>query len=513
MVDAYSSPQAQNIRAQTRLAGLTWWVMYLAVLAVSVTVNALMLRGEPSLPLLVWLFYVAGIVAIFYKPRIGVYLLVGLTLFGDASLTDWYPFTKNLSSIESLLYVNDALIISPLETYIVLIAVSWFGRMAMERRISLHTGILFWPAVLFLIFVSYGLVFGLSRGGNLVIALWEARSIYYMLSLLVLVSNLIQTRSQVNILFWVIVSALFLKGLTGVSYIATELQWDISGVERIAEHSMSIQFNLFFVLTIAAWVYRDSLPRRLLLPLMLPPILLSFFANHRRASFLTLGVAALLILLLLYRERRRLFWALAPAGTLSFLVYMVAFWNNNSALGIMARSVRSVIGRPTLRDAASNIYRDIENANIMFTIKQVPLQGVGFGQQFFIVYQMPDISSFEWWQYITHNSIMWVWMKTGVGGFYAMLLLVGLALALGGRMILTIPRGPMRAYALVATLYLLMHFLYAYADMSWDTRSMVLVGTMLGLLNSLEQIVAKPLSQPERRWPWQLETVGERGSP
>lgn len=503
MIDAFAARKAQTAVTQTFRSHLAWWVMYLGLIGVSVSSSLIMLRGQPPLQMLTWLIYIVGVVAIFYNPRYGVYLILGLALYGDISLHPWYPFTKNFSSRESLLYVSDALIISPLETYITFTILAWLGRMAIERRVRVYLGPLFWVTLLFLFFVTYGLVYGLSRRGNLVIALWEARSIYYLFAMLVLTGNLIKTRSHVNILFWIISISLFFKAVAGVMFVATALQWNMEGVERIAEHSMSIHFNLFFILAIAAWIYRDSLSRRTLLPLMALPVLFSFLANHRRAGFLTLGIGVIVVLLLLYREHRKLFWAIAPTLTLVFMAYLAVFWNNEGSIGMIARAVRSVFGQPTARDAASNIYRDIENVNIMFTISQVPLQGVGFGQKFYIIYQLPDISFFEWWEYITHNSIMWVWMKTGAGGFFSMLLMIGMAMILGGRLIWTMPRGSLRAYALSGTLYILMHFVYAFVDMSWDTRSMLLVGTMMGLLNSLELIAARPVPVPMQRWPWQ----------
>ena len=39
---------------------------------------------------------------------------------------------------------------------------------------------------------------------------------------------------------------------------------------------------------------------------------------------------------------------------------------------------------------------------------------------------------------------------------------------------------------LTATLYVVMHFLYAYADMSWDNQSMVYMGAMLGIINAVD---------------------------
>jgi hypothetical protein len=55
----------------------------------------------------------------------------------------------------------------------------------------------------------------------------------------------------------------------------------------------------------------------------------------------------------------------------------------------------------------------------------------------------------------------------------------------------------------VATFYVIMHFIYAYVDMSWDARSMIYVGTMIGLINCLEVIAARPVPLQPKRWPWQ----------
>jgi hypothetical protein len=69
------------------------------------------------------------------------------------------------------------------------------------------------------------------------------------------------------------------------------------------------------------------------------------------------------------------------------------------------------------------------------------------------------------------------------------------------------PYGPLRGVALTATLYVFMHFTYAYADMSWDGISMTFIGTMMGLINSMEVIAARPLPVQIKRWPWVPDTT------
>jgi hypothetical protein len=501
-VDAFLPKRVLTVGDSIRRAQIAWWLMFVGLLGVNGLMGLLMIRSGPSPSMIAWILYFAGITAIFYNPRYGVYLILGLALMGDQVMLSWYPFTKNFSSYGSIMYLNSSLNLSPLESYMVFTFLSWAGRMAMERRFRFHPGPLFWPAILFAFFITVGLMYGLSSGGNLTIALWEVRSIYYVPLMLVLAGNLIEERTHVNRLMWVIAITLAYKGIAGVIYIATVLRWDIGSVEQIGEHAMSIHFNAFFIMTLTAWFYRESAFKRLLLTSLMPFLFYSFIANHRRAGFLTLGIGIGIVLLMLYRENRKLFFSITPTGLAVFLVYLAAFWNNEGSIGMIARAVRSVVGQPTARDAASNIYRDLENINSMFNITNSPLLGLGFGNPFYIVAPMPDISFFEWWQYITHNSIMWIWMEAGVGAFFSMLLLVGMTMIVGGRAVWNVPRGPLRAVALIATLYVLMHFTYAYADMSWEGISLTFVGTMMGLINSLELIASRPLPVQVKRWPW-----------
>jgi hypothetical protein len=501
-VDAFLSKHIPSVTDTQRRSQVIWWLMYVGMIGITGVMMLFMYTQGPSWSMIAWIIYLMGMVAIFYNPRYGVYLILFLTLMGDQAMLYWYPFIKNFSSAESLMYLNGSVNLSPLESYIALTLFVWFGRMAMERKFSFYAGPILIPALLFAGFITVGFLYGVSRGGVLSIALWEVRSIYYLPVMLILTGNLIRTREHVNRMMWLMVIALGYKGIMGMIHVATQLNWDLSGVERIAEHSMSIQFNAFFMLMITVWFYHDSALKRLILPMLAPFVFYSFFANQRRASFLTLGLGVAVVLSMLYRENRKLFFTLAPTGAVAFLVYLAAFWNNTGSIGIIARAVRSVIGQPTARDAASNIYRDIENVNTMFNIKNSPLFGIGFGNKFYMIVPLPDISFFIWWEYITHNSIMWIWMQAGVGAFFSMLLLTGMTMIVGGRAVWNVPAGPLRAVALTGTLYVFMHFTYAYADMSWEVISMTFVGTMMGLINALEPISKRTLPVPVPRWPW-----------
>ena len=464
-----------------------------------------MITSGPTVSHIAWLIYLAGAVAIFIQPRYGIYLLIFFTLVGDSTLMYWFPFVKNFSSSESLFYLNDAIIFSPLELYIVLIFVSWLGRGAMQRKFDFYRSELFWPVVVFLAFVVFGLIYGVGTGGDLNIALWESRAIFYMAAMLILASNLLTRREHLHYVMWAAMIALFIEGLIGSHYFLVKLKGSLAGVQAITEHSAAIHMNTLFVFAVSVWLYQGSAAKRLVLPLMIAPVLLTYLATQRRASYIALIIALIFIAILLFKENRRAFWLLVPPAALIGLLYLGAFWNSGSAVGQPARAVKSVIAddQADTRDQYSNIYRQIENLNLRFTMHQRPLTGVGFGQKFYTIWPLADISFFEWWEYLAHNSIIWIWLKTGVGGFVAMLYLIGTTIMVGVRTLWRMPRDDLSAIALTGTLYIVMHFIYAYVDISWDAQSMVYVGMMMGILSAMERIVGRPVAIPARRWPWQ----------
>lgn len=503
LVESFSTRPIRSISELLRTNRRMTALGVLALTLVSLFLAVAMLVFGPTGYVFVWLFYLAGLATCLVQPRYGVYLIVGLTLVGDWIMWPQWPFMKNFSSIESWLYLHDAVIISPLESYLVAALVSWLVQGLARRQLDMRWGPVALPMAVFLGFVGLMSAYGVARGGaNINVLLWETRPLAYLALMFVLATNLIRTRHHVVVLLWTLAVSLWLRGMSGVAYVGAVLGWNTEGLERIGNHAMSIFFDSIFILTIGAFMFRASWKKRVLLLLMLPPMLFSFFSNQRRASFVALGIGLLVIAIALYVIRRRLFWKIAPPALLIGVIYLGVFWNSGHPLAFGASSFRSVIGMGDERDSKSNQYRDIENANIMFTIRSAP-QGVGFGQKFYIIYPLPDISFFEWWEYITHNAVLYMWMKAGPFGFMAMLSMFGVALATGGRAIVTMPDGVLRIAALTLTTYLIMHFVYTYVDMAWDTQSMVYVGTAMGVLGVLSRIAETELVVKAPRWPWQ----------
>jgi O-antigen ligase len=495
----------RSIIAQERRNQLGQWLWLFVMLGSTVFMAGVMLLKQPDPSQIAWICFFLGVVAILFHPRNGVYLIVGLTLVGDVDLSPWYPFNKNLSSPESLMYVGRALSFAPLEIALALTFVVWILRMAFQRKWEIRINSLFIPIILFTIFAGVGMAYGFGRGGDRGVGLAEVRALFYILPMALLVRHLITTRTHVQILTWIILIAIGIKGIIGTMYVADVLNFQLAGVESIGEHALSIHFNVFFVMFISVWMFRGSHMKRLIMPMFLPFVFISFIANNRRASFICLAIVFVIIAFILYRFDRERFWLIVPVVGFIGLLYIAVFWNANGALGAPAKAIRSVIGTPDPRDAGSNAYRVLENTNIMFTIKLSPIFGVGFGQKFYILMPMADISFFIWWQYITHNSILWIWMKMGIGGFVSLLAMIGMSISYGMRTIWQMPGDEMAGAAMLAVCYIIMHFIFAYVDMSWGGTNMIMIATMMGLIISLVAIVAQKLPIPPKRWPWQRD--------
>lgn len=495
-----------TVGEQQRYARRHLVLWYLGALGFAGLVCAALLLFGPSPSAIAWTILLTALAIALYNPRYGLYALLFLTMVGDGVLTPWYPFLKNFSSIESLLYVHDALIVNPGEVLIMTIIASWLVRVTVTRSFTLFLGYLFLPALAFLVFVTLGFFYGISQGGDLTIALWEARGMFYMPLAMVIASNLIQSRDHVRQLMWCAMVGLAIDGALGFVFVANDLRWDIGSVLEIAEHPFSIHLNSMFVLLLALVFFNGSPRMRWFLLMALPFMLVAYVANQRRAAYVAFVVVLLLLGLLSQWFNRKLFWSIFPPLALVFVVYLGIFWNSNAAPAAVAKQVRSIVAPVEgSEESSSNLYRRLENINIHHTINQAPLTGVGFGRKFLIIAPMADISFFIWWEYFTHNSVLWVWMKAGFGGFVALLMLIGSAVALGMRNVLRAPPGDMRAIAFMSVGYVVMHFTFAYVDISWGGESMIYLGTLLGLINGLERMIATPVPIKSRRWPWQRE--------
>jgi hypothetical protein len=210
------------------------------------------------------------------------------------------------------------------------------------------------------------------------------------------------------------------------------------------------------------------------------------------AALLTLG------LFLLVKDYRR-FLVVAPVVLILSAAYLSVYWNSSKSVGEPARAFRTVFDPQTTdsRDRASDEYRRVEKLNIWANIQANPVTGIGFGVPYAKPYPVWDLSgSWPFWDYIPHNTILWLWMKAGVVAFTAFWFMLGVAVV----RVFAVCRATNDRF-LVATAaglgsFLTMLVLFSYVDLGLtNARLLILAGVCFGLIGLLQRLALASRAQ------------------
>jgi hypothetical protein len=474
---------------QRRTNDRTWIAMYLVVLTVAGFVGLVALGSAPkplALPLTMLLLTAGLVVA---RPVAGIYLIGFFALFTDGAVSPWYPFTKNMSSHESILFINNAFILSPLEVLLALTTVALLLRILLDRGSTRFVrASLFWPAMAFLAFLFVGFAIGIATGGDRYVAIWEMRPLLYLPILYVLITNLFTSRRQYRQLAVAMLVALFIHSILALLLFLSLSATERDALESLVGHASAIQMNVVILVALSAWLLTRS-PRavRVLVPIAAVPIGWAWLISQRRAAVVALAAAVVVLGLLMFKLNPKLLRRLAPFIVVLIVGYLAAFWNSEGMVGFPAQAIKTVIAPAEVgaKDQSSDGYRTVENLDISATIHAKPITGLGFGQRFYRPYPLPDISFFPFYEFLPHNNVLWIWIKTGVGGFIALLYLFASSIRHGTRAVLRLPQGTDRILAFAALSYVVMYLVYAYVDVAWDARSMVCVAVAMAICSEL----------------------------
>jgi hypothetical protein len=433
------------------------------IVAIASLVLALFAATRSPEPAIALFLLVATITAATIRPILGLYAIVFFTLVGDSVTMPWYPFTKNLSSAESLLYLSNKLTLSPLEVLVGATFTIWIIGVVFDPRSRFIGGQLLAAVSVFTAFV--------------------ARAIFLILPVYLLTINLCD-RGELRRLLWTAVAAIVvnvffaLKFLDGLSPVEREVQ------EDLGEHSASIHVNMLILLTLTLMLYRagSRLSRTALLMLTIPA-LVAYFAAERRSAVVALAIGVILIVFSLWWRERAKFYVIAPILIITAAGYTAAFWNSTSSVGFPAQALKAVLQPDSVseKDRSSDLYRDLENFDVNFTIRSSPALGLGFGQKFLRPAPLPDISFFEFYEYIPHNSFMWIWIKTGFLGFASMLVMYAIAVRDGARSVVAARSPTIAAMAIIGVVNVVMFAVFSFVDIAWDSRSMIVLALSFSL--------------------------------
>jgi hypothetical protein len=467
----------------------SWWTVYAAVMGVTTFVALLAYKRSEQLYFGLCLALLLLLLLSWFRfPRTALGITLFFTLLGDIVTVWWFPFTKNLSSPESIFYIADQISISPLEVSIGVGLVSTVYRNVAATGRLVRRGPLNWPFALFTVFVFVGVMVGLGTGGDTRVALFEVRPLLYLPAMYVVIFNVCRSTTDYLRLLFAGIGAIFLQSLLSLNYYFDLDAGARSQLEALTEHGAAVSMNLMFVALFSVLLLGHFSGRaKLVLAVASVPVVWVYVISQRRAGFVTLVAGAMVLLVVLFWHRRRTFIKVVPLLIVFGLGYLGAFWNSESAAGFPALAVKSVVAPDQLgeKDASSDLYREIEKFDLSVTIRAAPVQGIGFGQPFLRPIPLPDISGFEFNAYIPHNSLLWVWTKVGFFGFVTLLYVFGLSIALGaGRLRRGSRSAPELLVGTCATGFLAMFMIFLYVEIAWEPRNVFLLAWSVAVCTS-----------------------------
>lgn len=412
---------------------------------------------------------------------------------GQDNLTAKIPLFRSFAEV----YHISGVIVTPIELMMALALLVWLARGISERRVRVR------PSVLGVgVMVVFGMavameVFGLARGGVFNISLWELRPFLYVAVTYLLASQLIGRRAALEAVLWGMVIGTGLKGVLGTERVIT-----LGGVARpeaILEHDESFFFSCYISLTVALWLFRKRGNLRRVATALLPFVVTADLGNNRRAAWVMLPAMLLALAVVAYVRspaRRTVIASVVGVLLLVGTGYVLVFRNSTSLVAEPAHAIWSQF-QPDPRDQASNLYRQLENANLAIDIRIAAFTGTGFGVPIAHPIPLYDASNIDpLINFIPHNNILYVWLRMGTLGAIAFWWMIGAAIVAACRL----ARHPDRDLGLFGAVTLTA--VIAWLVQGWldvgitSFRIVLLVGSLLGAVAAAHRLAAKEAQTP-----------------
>jgi len=478
---------------QRRIHLFTLLTCVLSLLAV----GACFVVGSGSLIMPFVLFAILAIlIVIWHYPTATVYLVFFATatfeLFDSNkpyAYLEKVPFFWNINTIfQTYAHVDFKALPINLMELILLLTVACAGiRAIFDHKRTMTLGPLFWPIVAYIAFVVFGWINGMSTGGDFKISLQEVRPQFYFLTAYFMVVNVISTPRHLHTLYWIMVLSIGLKGILYTIRRYTIYAGMPLPDQGVGSHEEAFLFDCFMMLLVVLSCCGLQKRLRAVMWFLLPFVVLGNLATNRRAGTAALILVFPILLLVAHRvlpKRRKFISALSLAVAILGPIYYYTFRHSDSALAQPARAIASQF-EANVRDTNSNAYRDAENADLMATIHLAPIHGYGYGKKMLHAVPIADISKeYEWWDIMTHNQVLWVWMRVGTVGMLAFWMMVSTIIIQACQIIRSETASlEMKAAGIFSTMVICMLMLFGLLDMQFTNyRDMLFGGFCAGII-------------------------------
>jgi hypothetical protein len=329
-----------------------------------------------------------------------------------------------------------------------------------------------------LVGAGYVWLWGMLRGGEFSWSLWQLQRVVYLPLLFLLFHLALRGPKDYAALAKVVLGAAVTRAVLAIlirRFVEAEYnpETGLAELPYATSHADSMLFASAFVLLVLMVLEKSHPKARRYALWFIPVLALGMVANNRRLVW----VHVALILVTLYvispdnRHKKKFRRSVLLASPLLAL-YMMAGWNSHfGALFKPVRMARSIV-EPTTD--GSSLWRELENYNLIVTLKQSPIMGYGYGRRFIEDAPLPAVDySLEY--YCPHNSLLGLWAFAGYVGYTAITLMwgVGVYFAMRGYHAAKTPAD--RAAAIVSVGAVLVYMLQAFGDLGLGSQTGIFI--------------------------------------
>ncbi|RYZ04687.1 MAG: hypothetical protein EOO73_22950 [Myxococcales bacterium] len=320
--------------------------------------------------------------------------------------------------------------------------------------------------------IAFTFVIGkLNGGGDSSMAVWQIDRVMYLPAVFLLCQAAFTQPKDYMSVGKVILVAATIRALISmyVRAIVPATVDPISGESDLpytTTHHDSMLFGAAVVLIVALIIQRTG-PKALRLAVLLLPILFGgMVANDRRMVW----VQIILVFAALYlitepnafkRKLQRFALFMVPVG----VAYVAVGWNQKGGAFKPVQIIRSAVDSDSDESTA---WRDLENFNLIYTIRTKPLVGIGYGHGFWEVWPLPQVD-YILERFIPHNSILGIWCYGGYVGFTGLTLLWVAGVYFGVRAYHHCKEPYDKAAALVSFGTILIYYVQCFGDLGLGT--------------------------------------------
>ena len=324
-------------------------------------------------------------------------------------------------------------------------------------------------------------VWGVVRGGSVRQTMWQLHPFMIAVAVAFLVSATCRTTAHIVTLGKVVVFAALYRAFVLIVFYFTVARGLSPPLETLTSHADSALFVTGILLLVVNMMERRTLIAFAWMVVGCIPLALAIKWNNRRLAWLSLfiGVGLAYVMLPRSRFKRRVNWLLVASVPL-VAMYIAAGWGRTESVFKPVGAISTMFGK---HEDNSSEMRDIENYNLLQTLKADPLLGIGWGHEYTEVSVAISIKDvFPQYRYIPHNSVLGLLAFSGFVGFglvWQMFVVAGFFQAIATR---AAKSSRLRTAGIVGLTTLATFIVQMWGDMGWNTLSPdVLMAVSLGV--------------------------------